>query len=112
MARSTNGVIESVSVAELLPGLGSLTPPGGLTVAVFESVPKAAADTVPESVKTTLAPAGRLTDALMLPLPDAGHVPPPAPTHVQTGERIAAGTMSVTVAPAASPGPALLATIV
>ena len=33
----------SVSVAELLPGFGSVTPPGAATVAVFDTVPVAAA---------------------------------------------------------------------
>ena len=35
----------SVSVAELLPGVGSVTPAGAVTVAVLESVPVAAAET-------------------------------------------------------------------
>jgi hypothetical protein len=37
---------ESVSVAELLPGVGSVTPAGAVTVAVFESVPVAVGATV------------------------------------------------------------------
>ena len=36
----------SVSVAELLPGVGSVTPAGAVTVAVFDSVPVAAAEIV------------------------------------------------------------------
>ena len=36
----------SVSVAELLPGVGSVTPAGAVTVAVLESVPVAAAEIV------------------------------------------------------------------
>ena len=50
MARSAvvggNGTIVSVSVAVLLPGFGSVTPAGAVTVAVFASVPLAAGDTV------------------------------------------------------------------
>ena len=48
----------------------------------------------------------------MLPLPDAGQLPPPAPTHVHVGAVSAAGTVSATVAPVTALGPALLATIV
>ena len=47
----------------------------------------------------------------MLPLPDAVHVPPPAPTHVHVPVR-EAGNVSATVAPGALLGPALLAVIV
>ena len=36
----------SASVAELLPGVGSVTPAGAATVAVLESVPVAAAEIV------------------------------------------------------------------
>ena len=36
----------SVSVAELLPGVGSVTPPAVAIVAVFERVPVAAAEMV------------------------------------------------------------------
>ncbi len=102
----------SVSVAELLPGLGSVTPAGAVIVAVLTSVPVAAADTVPLSVNVALPPTGRLTLALMLPEPAAGQVPPPAPTHVHAAPRIVAGTVSATVAPVTPLGPLLLATIV
>jgi hypothetical protein len=34
----------SESVAELLPGVGSVTPPGAVTVAVFDKVPVAEAE--------------------------------------------------------------------
>src|SRR6185295_7198944 len=40
------GVSVSVSVAELFPGAGSVTPPGAATVAVLESVPVADAEIV------------------------------------------------------------------
>ena len=111
-ARLTCGTIESASVAELLPGVGSVTPAGAVTVAVLISVPEAAAESVAVSVKVTLAPAGRLTLALMLPDPDAGQVPPPAPTQVHAAPVSTAGTVSVTVPPVTPLGPALLATIV
>src|SRR5919199_4405093 len=41
IAKSADGDSVSVSVAELLPGVGSLTPPGVAAVAVLESVPVA-----------------------------------------------------------------------
>jgi hypothetical protein len=46
----TAAVIVSLSVAELFPGVGSETPAGGVTVAVFESVPTAAAETAQVAV--------------------------------------------------------------
>src|SRR5262245_13693100 len=47
----------------------------------------------------------------MLHAPEAVHVPPPAPAHVQVAVRDA-GNVSATVAPVTLLGPALLATIV
>jgi hypothetical protein len=41
IAKSACGANVSVSVAELLPGVGSVTPAGGLTVAAFDRVPDA-----------------------------------------------------------------------
>src|SRR3954469_16306641 len=72
----------SLSVAELLPGVGSVTPAGDVTVAVLLNVPVAAAETVQLAVCVTLPPDGRLTRLLMFPLPEAVQVPPPTPTHV------------------------------
>src|SRR5690348_15901395 len=80
---SALATIVSLSVAELFAGFGSVTPPGAATVAVLASVPLADALRVAGTVKVTEPSAGRFTDALMLPLPDAGHTPPPVPTHVQ-----------------------------
>jgi len=59
----------------------------------------------------TLPPDGRFTVLLMLPEPLAVQVPPPVPTQVQLQVKIA-GKVSVTVAPLALLGPALLAVIV
>ena len=42
--RSADAFSVSLSVAELLPGVGSVTPPGAATVAVLASVPLAAAE--------------------------------------------------------------------
>ena len=38
---SADGVSVSVSVALLFPGVGSVTPPGAVTVAVFDRLPVA-----------------------------------------------------------------------
>src|SRR5437763_939474 len=57
MARSADGAGVSVSVEVLLPGVGSLVPPGTLTVAVFTRFVFAAGDAVPVTVKTTEFPA-------------------------------------------------------
>ena len=48
----------------------------------------------------------------MSPLPLPVHVPPPAPTQVQTAPVIVAGSVSATVAPVASLGPEFEAVIV
>src|SRR5204863_9961868 len=109
---SALGLSVSVSVALLLPGVGSVAPLGTATVAVLTSVPVAAAERVAVSVYVTLAPTGRLTVSAMLPAPDAVHVPPPAPTHVQLAPLNTAGNVSVTVAPVTLLGPAFDATIV
>src|SRR6185369_17716884 len=112
MARSADLAIVSESVAELLPGVGSVTPAGAVTVAVFVRVPVAAALMLADTVYVTLPPDGRFTVvSLMLPLPLAVQVPPPAPTQVQVAVRLA-GKVSATVTPLAFEGPALLAVIV
>jgi hypothetical protein len=105
-------VIVSESVALLLPGVGSVTPPAVDTVAVLVKVPLATADNVPVAVNVTEPPAGKFTVALMLPEPFAGQDPPPAPTQVQFTPVMVAGNVSATVEPGALLGPALLATMV
>src|SRR5258706_495970 len=83
------GVAESVSVsvAELLAGVGSVTPAGAVTVAVLLSVPVARLEMVQVAVYVTLPPLGRFTVLLMLPEPEAVQVPPPAPVQVQVQVR-------------------------
>jgi hypothetical protein len=105
------GGIVSVSVAELLPGVGSVTPLGALTVAVLKSVPVALAEMLALAVKATDPPAGRLTVSLILPVPLAVQVPPRAPTQVHV-TLSAAGKTSTTVTPVAGLGPAFDAVIV
>src|SRR5204862_238396 len=111
MERSALAPRVSPSVAELLPGVGSVTPAGAVTVAVLLSVPVAAAEMVGLAAWVALPPTGRLTVSLRLPEPDAVQVPPPAPVHVQV-QGNEAGKVSATVAPVALLGPALLAVMV
>jgi hypothetical protein len=110
--RSAVGVKVSVSVAELLAGVGSVAPAGGATVAVLTSVPVADDGIDPATVNVTDAPTGRPTLELMLPLPPTGHVPPPVPAHVHVTALNAAGIESVTVAADTEEGPRLVATMV
>src|SRR5262249_4720344 len=60
MDRSACGVSVSVSVELLLPGLGSVTPLGGLTVAVLLSVPVSAGSIARVRSKLTLSPGARV----------------------------------------------------
>ena len=50
-ARSAVGSVGFVSVALLLPGIGSVTPAGGATVAVLEIAPTVPFATVPVMVR-------------------------------------------------------------
>ena len=106
------GVKVSVSVAELLAGVGSVTPAGAATVAVLTSVPVADGEIDAATTNVTEAPTGRPTLALMLPLPAAGHAPPLEPEHVHVTLLKAAGIASATVAADTAEGPALAATMV
>jgi hypothetical protein len=110
--RSPVGVSVSVSVAELLPGVGSVTEAGTATDAVFAKLPVAVVEMVEVSVNVAVPPGARVTEALMLPLPDAGHVEPAEAAQVQFVPDKMAGTVSVTVAAVTVDGPALEATIV
>ena len=53
IVRSACGPTGLVSVAVLLPGTGSVTPAGGVTVALLISVPVVPAGTVPLTVNVT-----------------------------------------------------------
>src|SRR5258706_533398 len=116
MARSAStlgGVMVSVSVALLLPGVGSVTPAGALTVAVFATLPVAPAPMLAMTVYVIVLPTGRLTVSLILPLPLA--VKPDAPplaTAVNVSLVTAAGRTSPTLAPVTLLGPLLVTTIV
>jgi hypothetical protein len=110
--RSAVGTNESVSVAELLPAAGSVIPAATATVAVLASEPVAVDAMVAVRVNVAVPLGNKSTVALMLPLPDAGHVEPAEAEHVHVAPDSAAGTVSVTVEPIAADGPALDATIV
>ena len=85
--RSTTGVTASLSVAVLLPGVGSVTAASGVTVAVFASVPVALGATVPSSTNVTEPPGASCTAApAMSPDPDdVTQVPPGAGVQVHDG---------------------------
>lgn len=111
--RSAVGFKVSVSVAELLAGVGSVTPAGAAIAAVLTRLPVAVAATVAKMVNVAVAPTGRSTVVLMLPLPlPAAHDAPPLveQTHVTLDSD--AGMESVTGAAVTADGPALLAAIV
>src|SRR4051794_5273748 len=68
---------------------------------------------LPLTVYVALAPEGRLTPALMLPLPGAvTHLPPFDPAQVQVTPVSCAGIVSVTIALLTAVGPLLVATMV
>jgi hypothetical protein len=110
--RSPVGVNVSLSEAELLPGVGSVTDAGAAIVAVLVKLPVAVVEMVAFTVNVAVPPGARLTDALMFPLPEAGHVEPALAAHVQVTADSVAGSVSETVAPVTIDGPALAATIV
>ena len=101
-----------MSVAELLTDVGSVIPAATAMLAVFASEPVAVDAMVAVRVNVAVPLGNRSTVALMLPLPDAGHVDPAVAVHVQVEPERLAGSESVTVVPIAADGPALDATIV
>src|SRR6478735_4835299 len=114
MDRSACGVSVSVSVAVLSAGSGSVTPAGGVTVAVLVSDPVAEGPTRTVKVKVTLAPAGRSTVVARAPVPLVGPltVPPPLlAVAAQVAPVTPAGSGSDTLAPVTALGPALLTTM-
>src|SRR5215831_12579375 len=112
MARSATRLMVSVSVALLLPGVGSVTPAGVAILAVLAIEPVALPATVALTVKVAVPPLSRLTLAEMLPLPLAGQLDPALAAQVQLPMVSPAGAVSVTVAPVTALGPLLVATIV
>src|SRR5262245_6940773 len=115
MARSAWGVSVSVSVALLLPGVGSVTPAGAVIVAVLTRVPVTAGLTWTVKVKVTVALTGRLTVVARAPLPALGPATLPPPllaVAVQVALVTPVGTESETLAPVTALGPALRTTMV
>jgi hypothetical protein len=110
--RSACGVSVSVSVAELLPGVGSVVVDD--TVPVFDSVPVADGEMEQTAVNVTLELGGSvMPPSLILPANGPASLPvaPPAATLVVEHVRIAA-KVSATVTPVDVLGPALLVVIV
>ena len=109
----TCGVSVSMSVELLLPGAGSVTPAGAVTVAVLASVPVAFDATLATTVYVTAPPTGKSIVSLMLPLPLAVKpAAPPLPAAVKVALAIPAGSTSATLAPVTSLGPLLVTTTV
>src|SRR5262245_14283706 len=117
MDRSATCVMLSMSVAALLLRLLSVSPAGGVTVAVLTRVPVAVGLMLAEKEKVTLAPTGRSTLVLRAPVPLLGlpevMAPPPlAPTNVQASLVTPTGVASKTLAPLAKLGRAWLPPVV
>src|SRR5438445_715933 len=112
MARSATRLTVSVSVALLLPGVGSVTPIGAAMVAVLALGPLALSPTRRSSVLVAVPPLTRLTEAERLPLPLAGQLDPAEAAQVQAPTVRLAGAVSVTVAALTALGPLLVATMV
>lgn len=112
MARSDVTRTVSVSVAELLPGVGSVTPTGAAMVAVLASEPVAVGLTDAESVYVAVPPTSRLTVSLMLPVPDGTQLEPADAVQVHAALVSVAGSVSVTAAPVTIDGPLFVAMIV
>ena len=113
IARSAIGFAVSVSVALLLPGVGSVVPAGTVTVAVLTRLPVALADTVPVSVNVAV-PAGQQVHQRIDVAGTARRTAAAGrrDTGPASANVMAAGTVSATVAPVTALGPLLLATIV
>lgn len=90
----------------MLPGVASTKPTGPEMLAVFTSDPVAVDAIAAVNVNVAVPPDRRLTDALMSPMPDAGHDDPAEAAHVHVAPDNAAGSVSVTVAPVTADGPA------
>src|SRR5258708_7664052 len=109
--RSACGVRVSVSVAVLLPGVGSVVPAGAVTLAVLLRLPVAEAEMLAVTVNVAIPPFARLTVVLMSPVP---LVTPQlaAGAHVQVALLMPAGSVSVTVAPVTASGPPFVTVMV
>src|SRR5258706_415498 len=117
--RSASGCTLSVSLAVLLPGVGSLVPAGGATVTVLVTVPLVAV-TFAEMAKVTVPPTGNVgmitpvdSSSATVTFAGAGHTAPPvAPMHAAPVLLNPAATGSLTTEPSPGEGPALVTTTV
>lgn len=113
IATSARGWVLLVTVVVLLPGSGSVTPVGGVTLAVLAIGPVAFAGTCAVTVNVAVPPFARLTVVLMLPVPLAVlQAEPDDAVHVQATPVSTLGMVSVTVAPVTGLGPSLVTVIV
>src|SRR5262249_30250860 len=104
-------VVESLAVSS--PGVGSVVPAGGVTLAGLASVAVGAGATVPLAVNGADAPARRAARGPKSPLPPAAaQIPPSVAVHVHVTPVSAAGNESTTEAPVTALGPALATVIV
>lgn len=109
MRRLDNEITVSVSLAELLPELGSVEPAGDETLAVFVNVPIASLATVALMVYVAVPPLARFTVVLMLPAPfGVPQLEPLEARQVQVALVNLAGRLSTTAAPVTALGPLLV----
>src|SRR5260221_7315440 len=116
---AASGCTLSVSLAVLLPGVGSLVPAGGATVVVLVTVPLVAV-TLAEMAKVTVPPTGNVgmitpvdSSSATVTFAGAGHAAPPvAPRHTAAVLLKPAAIGSVTIEPLPDDGPALDTTTV
>src|SRR5262245_7655152 len=108
----------STSVDVLLPGFGSVTPGGGVTVAVLIRLPVALVETLARRMYVATAPARNETVVLIGPNPDVApqaFVPEPLPCavirQVQLTLVSATGVLSTTLAFVTAAGPLLVTVI-
>src|SRR5262249_5519359 len=117
IARSATKLGVSVSVDVLFPGVGSVVPTGGVTVAVLTRLPVSEARLVPVTVNTTELPAPDAMSTvaarlLPLPAPPLVKLAVPVVADVQATLVSPAGSVSATVAPVTLLGPLLVTVIV
>lgn len=113
MDKSDVGVSVSVSVAELFAVFGSMIPAADVTVAVLVIVPVAVLATVALTVNVTVPPTRTFAVVSMFTVPLVWpQLEPDDAAQVQVPMTRLPGMMSLTWAPTAALGPALLTTIV
>jgi hypothetical protein len=110
---SAVGVSVSMSLAELLPDVGSVTPAGTCTVAVLVNEPVAVEDTATTAVYVAVAPVARVAVVEIGIEPEAApQLAPAVATHVHVPDVAPAGRASTTGALTAVDGPAFDTTTV